>query len=85
MRAPRAAREVDPPDWLIAAGAVRTAVWDFLHGYAAPARSSAHPADIDLGFFDRADLSTGTRRHRRMRLLGCPPRGSRCTSTRATG
>jgi uncharacterized protein len=34
MSALRAAREVDPPDWLIAAGAIRTAVWDFLHGYA---------------------------------------------------
>ena len=32
MEALRAARAVDPPDWLLGAGAVRTAVWDHLHG-----------------------------------------------------
>jgi uncharacterized protein len=53
MRALRAARSVDAPDWLISAGAVRTAVWDFLHGFSSPSRL----ADVDLGFFDAADLS----------------------------
>jgi hypothetical protein len=53
MRALRAARAVDAPDWLICAGAVRTAVWDFLHGVAAPSQL----ADVDLGFFDPVDLS----------------------------
>jgi len=53
MRALRAARSVDAPDWLITAGAVRTAVWDALHGLAAPSRL----ADVDLNFFDPADLS----------------------------
>jgi hypothetical protein len=53
MRALRAARSVDAPDWLINAGAVRTAVWDFLHGFASPSRL----ADVDVGFFDPADLS----------------------------
>ena len=53
MRALRAARAVDAPDWLISAGAVRTAVWDFLHGFASPTPL----ADVDLGFFDAADLS----------------------------
>jgi hypothetical protein len=53
MRALAAAREVDAPDWLIGAGAVRTAVWDRLHGF-----DEATPlADIDVGFFDPADLS----------------------------
>ena len=33
MRALIAAHEVDAPDWLIGAGAVRTAVWDRLHSY----------------------------------------------------
>jgi uncharacterized protein len=53
MRALRAAREVDAPDWLIGAGAIRTAVWDRLHGFEAPTPM----ADIDLGFFDPNDLS----------------------------
>jgi hypothetical protein len=53
MRALRAARQVDAPDWLIGAGAVRTAVWDRLHGY-----SERSPlADIDLGFYEPEDLS----------------------------
>jgi len=43
---------VDPPNWVIGAGAVRTAVWDSLHGFEEPSR----PADVDLAFFDRADL-----------------------------
>jgi hypothetical protein len=53
MRALVAAREVAAPDWLIGAGAVRTAVWDRLHGYEKP----TGPADVDLAFFDPRDLS----------------------------
>jgi hypothetical protein len=48
-----AAREVGAPDWLIGAGAVRTAVWDHLHGFTEP----TPPGDVDLAFFDPADLS----------------------------
>jgi hypothetical protein len=57
MRALRAARSADAPDWLIAAGAVRTAVWDRLHGRAAGPSPPASLPDVDLGFFDAADLS----------------------------
>jgi hypothetical protein len=53
MEALAAAREVDAPDWLIGAGALRTAVWDRLHGFDEPTEL----ADIDLVFFDPADLS----------------------------
>jgi hypothetical protein len=53
MVALSAARSVDPPDWLIGAGAVRTAVWDRLHRFVEPSRV----ADIDLVFFDPRDLS----------------------------
>jgi hypothetical protein len=52
MEALRAARDVDAPDWLLAAGALRTAVWDHLHGYSSPTPL----ADVDLGFFDPDDL-----------------------------
>src|SRR3954452_7787002 len=48
-----AAREVGAPDWLIGAGAVRTAVWDRLHGY----EVATELADVDLAFFDSHDLS----------------------------
>jgi hypothetical protein len=44
MDALHAAREVNAPDWVIGAGAVRTAVWDRLHGFTEP-------------FFDPDDLS----------------------------
>lgn len=53
MRALTAAHGVNPPDWLISAGAVRTAVWDRLHGY----EQRSPLADIDLGFYDPDDLS----------------------------
>jgi hypothetical protein len=49
----RAARKVDAPDWWIGAGAIRTAVWDRLHGFERP----TPVADIDLIFFDPGDLS----------------------------
>jgi hypothetical protein len=54
MEALRAARAVDPPDWLIAAGAIRDAVWDVLHD-----RAPALPRDIDVGYFDPGDLTPG--------------------------
>ena len=51
MRALRAARAVDAPEWLIGAGVVRECVWAHLHGIAQPL-----PRDIDLAFFDPASL-----------------------------
>src|SRR5438477_648839 len=51
-RALQAARDVDPPDWLIGAGAIRSLVWDHLHGLQQPDL----PKDIDLVFFDACAL-----------------------------
>jgi hypothetical protein len=51
MRALAVARAVDAPDWLLGAGAVRTAVWDHLHGITSPVK------DVDVVFFDPGDLS----------------------------
>jgi hypothetical protein len=48
MRALRAARTVDPPDWLIGAGVIRDRVWNHLHGLAQPEPSK----DVDLAFFN---------------------------------
>lgn len=46
----RAARAVAPREWAVAAGAVRTLVWDHLHGYESPSRLN----DVDVLFFDPA-------------------------------
>jgi hypothetical protein len=48
MRALRAARTVNPPDWLIGAGVVRDLVWNHLHGF----QDGATTKDVDLVFFD---------------------------------
>jgi hypothetical protein len=50
----RAVRRLGLPDWCIAAGFVRNRVWDHLHGIA-PSRP---PVDIDVLYFDSADIST---------------------------
>jgi uncharacterized protein len=42
LAALHAARDVDPPDWLLGAGAIRTAVWDRLHGF-----EPSRPNDVD--------------------------------------
>ena len=46
-------RRCNPPDWLVGAGLIRNLVWDYLHGYSQP----TPPRDIDVAFFDPADLS----------------------------
>jgi uncharacterized protein len=52
MRALRAARDVDAPDWLLAAGSIRNAIWDALHG-----REPEPPRDLDVLFFDPANAT----------------------------
>jgi hypothetical protein len=52
LEALRAARDVDPPDWLVGGGVLRDLVWDHLHGRPEPAL----PRDIDLAFFDPTRL-----------------------------
>jgi hypothetical protein len=49
----RTVRRCNPPDWLVGAGLIRNLVWDHLHGYSQP----TPPRDIDVAFFDPADLS----------------------------
>ena len=48
-----AARDCNPPDWLVGAGVIRNLVWDHLHGYQTPTPL----ADVDVIFFDPTDLS----------------------------
>jgi hypothetical protein len=53
MVALHAARDVDAPDWLLGAGAIRDVVWDALHHRAL----DAPPRDVDVAFFDPSDLT----------------------------
>jgi uncharacterized protein len=48
----RAGRACNPPNWLLVGGAIRTVVWDHLHGYEEPTAFR----DVDLGYFDAADI-----------------------------
>lgn len=50
-----AARDCDPPSWWIGAGVIRDLVWDEMHGGFDP----THVKDVDVAFFDPADLSRG--------------------------
>jgi hypothetical protein len=57
MRALRAARSVDPPDWLIGGSALRDWVWDRLHG-----NTSQAAKDIELLFYDPSSLGSDRER-----------------------
>jgi hypothetical protein len=69
MKQLRAARTLGLPDWCIAAGFVRNRVWDHLHGIAPP-RS---PPDIDVLYYDAADLSKETEQALEARLGALEP------------
>ena len=72
LEALRAARDVDPPDWLVGGGVLRDLVWDRLHGQSRP----APPRDVDLAFFDppRLDRARGAEGEQALaaRLPGVP-------------
>lgn len=48
----RAVYDCALPDWFVGAGVIRNITWDFLHGYPRP----TPVADVDVAFFDPADL-----------------------------
>lgn len=58
MTALEAVRELGLQDWCIGAGAVRNLVWDHLHAYRTPSPLS----DVDVAYFNAADLSQETDR-----------------------
>jgi hypothetical protein len=67
----RAARSLALPDWCIAAGFVRSRVWDHLHGIIPPRQTN----DIDVLYYDPADLSKAPEQafeHRLNILLPAP-------------
>jgi hypothetical protein len=69
MKQLRAARALALPDWCIAAGFVRNRVWDHLHGISPP----REPPDIDVLYYDAADLSKEREAAYEKRLDGLLP------------
>jgi hypothetical protein len=65
MCALRAAASLGLASWCIGAGAVRTLVWDRLHGAASPAAAAP---DVDLVFHDAADTSPALEQRLQARL-----------------
>jgi uncharacterized protein len=53
IQALQAARDVDAPDWMVSAGAIRDVVWDAFHDRPLDVPSR----DIDVAFFDPSDLT----------------------------
>jgi uncharacterized protein len=65
----RAVRALALPDWAIGAGFVRNAVWDHLHGFAAPTQLD----DVDVLFFDPADDTHDRERALEVQLAAALP------------
>lgn len=61
----RVAAQLDLPQWMIGGGVVRNKVWDHLHGFN---REKVETPDIDLIYFDPADLSEATEKAHDARL-----------------
>lgn len=59
------ASDANLPDWMIGAGFVRNKVWDYLHGYS---NKEVPTSDIDLVYFDPAELSEDTEKEIDRRL-----------------
>jgi hypothetical protein len=49
----RTVRTCNLPDWFVGAGVIRNITWDYLHSYTEP----TPVADVDVAFFDPADLT----------------------------
>lgn len=49
----RVVQSLDLAEWCVGAGVIRNIVWDYLHSYSIPSPL----ADVDVAFFDPADLS----------------------------
>ena len=65
----RAVRSLGLASWCIGAGAVRHLVWDALHGDATPSPR----ADVDVAYFDEADLDASRDRGLEHRLSTLMP------------
>lgn len=62
----RAVRDLDLPEAVVGAGAVRDLVWDTISGRRGPAEFR----DVDVAYFDASDLSPHVDKHAEERLAG---------------
>jgi uncharacterized protein len=69
MHALEEVRSIGAPDACIGAGAVRATVWDALHGYTV----ASAIADVDVAYFDPADLSIESQDEYRRKLADLLP------------
>jgi len=69
MECLRAVERMGLPDWYIAAGFLRNAIWDFLH----EKRSRTPLNDVDVVYYEAADLSTNVETRIEAALEGCLP------------
>lgn len=60
----KAVRNLELPDWYIAAGAIRNTVWSKLHNYSDNIKLN----DIDVVYFDSKDLTTAKEKETETRL-----------------
>ncbi|HEC67075.1 MAG TPA: nucleotidyltransferase family protein [bacterium] len=60
----KAARNLQLPDWYIAAGAIRNTVWNYLHNLP----TTSHQNDVDVVYFDGSDMQ-GKRERKSEKLL----------------
>lgn len=65
----REARSLQLPDWWICAGFIRSKIWDVLSGF--PERTP--PADIDVIYFDKSDISEKTEKGLEAKLRSLAP------------
>ena len=69
MEVLRVVQSLDLANWCVGAGVIRNIVWDYLHSYAIPSPL----ADVDVAFFDAADLSRDTDHLLQKRLAHARP------------
>ncbi|USB34887.1 nucleotidyltransferase family protein [Paenibacillus sp. YPG26] len=65
----KAAARLELPDWWICAGAIRSKLWDVVHGYSSPTPL----ADIDVIFFDPNNPNEAYEKELEQRLLSIQP------------
>ncbi|ANE48644.1 hypothetical protein SY83_01505 [Paenibacillus swuensis] len=62
-------KTLELPDWWVCAGFVRSKIWDTLHGY----RERTPLADVDVIFFDPAEVDEGYEKELELRLQQLAP------------
>jgi uncharacterized protein len=67
----RTVRDLQLPDWWVAAGFVRNRVWDDLHGYSK--RTAWQDMDVDVVYFDPKNIDSAVEKEIELRLFTAKP------------